>query len=77
MPVCALCRGRTGPPVLGATGRLLTRSRVVHTDAVRSARAAFTMEEVASMAARAGMDDAAIRKGGPYRFVLSWWRKTT
>ena len=75
--VSDLRRCRTGPAVIGATSRLLTRSRVVHTDAVRSARAAFTMEEAASMAARAGLDDATIRKGGPYRFVLSWWRKTT
>ncbi|MCH7791709.1 MAG: methyltransferase domain-containing protein [Planctomycetes bacterium] len=75
--VSDLRRCRTGPAVIGATSRLLTRSHVVHTDAVRSARAAFTMEEAASMAARAGMDDATIRKGGPYRFVLSWWRKTS
>ena len=75
--VSDLRRCRTGPAVIGATSRLLTRSRVVHTDAVRSARAAFTMEEAAFMAARAGLDDATIRKGGPYRFVLSWWRKTS
>ena len=74
--VSDLRRSRTGPTVIGATSRLVTRSRVVHADAVRSARAAFTMEEAAIMATRAGMHDAEIRTGGPYRFVLSWWRKT-
>ncbi len=52
--------------------RLVTRSRVVHIDAVRSARAAFTVPELRSLATEAGMDGAAVRPVFPARMLLEW-----
>ncbi len=52
--------------------RMLTRSTVVHTDAVRSVRAGFTAAELASCARRAGLRGFAVRRRWPFRLVLSW-----
>ena len=55
--------------------RLLSRSNVVHTDAVLSVRAAFTVEEARELASAAGLAGATIVPRWPGRFVLTW-RKT-
>ncbi len=52
--------------------RVLTRSRVVHVDAVRSVRAGFSADELAACARRAGLTGFAVRKRWPFRLVLSW-----
>jgi SAM-dependent methyltransferase len=54
--------------------RLLTRSDVVHTDGERSVRAAFTLDEARTLAARAGLHNAVIARRWPRRFVLIWRR---
>lgn len=53
----------------------LTRSRVVHVDAVRSVRAAFTAREFGAMMASAGMAGARVRRAFPARFVATWVRR--
>jgi 2-polyprenyl-3-methyl-5-hydroxy-6-metoxy-1,4-benzoquinol methylase len=52
--------------------RVLTRSHVVHTDAVLSVRAAFTLSEVRQLASAAGLSDAKIVPRWPSRFVVAW-----
>lgn len=52
--------------------RLLTGSRVVRTDAVRSVRAAFTISEVQRLAEEAGMVGASVVPRWPWRFLLHW-----
>jgi 2-polyprenyl-3-methyl-5-hydroxy-6-metoxy-1,4-benzoquinol methylase len=54
--------------------RLLTRSRIVHIDALRSVRAAFSIDEVHKLAHASGLEHAGIRKVWPQRFLLSWTR---
>lgn len=57
-----------------AASRLLTRSRIVHVDAAKSMRAAFTMNEIAELADRAGLTSAEVSPGSPCRFLLTWKR---
>ena len=52
--------------------RLLTRSRVVHVDAVKSVRAAYSVGDLDRLATMAGLHDAQIRKVFPKRMVLAW-----
>lgn len=52
--------------------RLLTRSKVVHEDGLRSVAAAFTMEEAEALAKAAGLDGAKIEPHWPYRYLLTW-----
>jgi len=54
--------------------RLLSRSPVVHTDGLRSVRAAFTADEAARLAERAGLTGATITRRWPCRFLLTWRR---
>lgn len=67
-----LRRTRTGVVLAFAAARLLSRSRVVHTDAVRSARAAWTIPEVGEFARRAGMRGVRIVPACPIRWLLTW-----
>lgn len=69
-----LRRSRMG--LLAATigTRVLSRSRVVHVDAARSVRAAFTCEELATLACAAGMRHHTIRQHWPWRQLLIWGR---
>ncbi len=63
---------RCMPGLLAArlAGRTLTTSRIVRVDAVRSVRAAFTIDEMASMAREAGLE-----KRGPVHIAPVWpWR---
>ena len=54
--------------------RLLTTSRVVHTDGPRSVRAAFTMAEARGLAEEAGLSGAVIGRRWPCRWLLNWSR---
>jgi len=51
--------------------RALTRSEVVHVDALLSVRAAFTMEEMASVAHEAGLGEVRLRRVWPERMLLT------
>jgi 2-polyprenyl-3-methyl-5-hydroxy-6-metoxy-1,4-benzoquinol methylase len=52
--------------------RLLTRSPVVHVDGPLSVRAAFTLNEAAGLAEKAGLTGFRLAKHWPQRFLLSW-----
>jgi len=67
-----LRRSPPGVALAWLASRALSRSRVVHTDAVFSARAAWTDAELASLADRAGLRGASIRPVAPCRMVLCW-----
>ena len=69
-----LLRSPAGYALAWAGTRLLTRSRVVHTDGPLSVRAAFTVPEVRRVADAAGLTGATIRTHWPYRFLLTWGR---
>ena len=72
--VCDLARSKIGWWLTYAGTRLLTRSPVVHVDGPLSVQAAFTVDEIRSLAAQAGLTDCRIQRRVPFRFVLSWWR---
>ncbi len=55
--------------LIAAASRALTRSPVVHVDAVRSARAAFTREELAQLLASAGLRDVRVVSAFPCRML--------
>lgn len=55
--------------------RLLTASPVVHSDAVLSVRAAFTLAEMRELAVRAGLAGATIGPRWPRRFLLCWRKR--
>lgn len=67
-----LRRGPLGIALAVAGTRLLTRSAVVHTDGLRSVRAAFTIEEAAGLARQAGLNGCTLRPHWPFRFLLTW-----
>ena len=67
-----LRRDRTNLLLARIVPRILTRSDVVHVDAVRSVRAAFSSEELRSLASEAGLDRARVRHVFPRRMVLTW-----
>src|SRR5205814_2373026 len=73
--VSDLRRNRFGLFLAYAAGHLLSRSPVVHRDAVRSVRAAFTPDELQQMAAQAGLDGALITRRWPARMLLQWKRR--
>jgi len=63
---------RLGTVLARVVPRLITRSAVVHTDALLSAKAAWTDEELASMADSAGLVGAVVRRAFPSRMELTW-----
>lgn len=67
-----LLRCRRGLALAAIASRVFSRSPVVHTDAVLSVRAAWTIEELRAMAARAGMPDARVVGVRPCRMLLEW-----
>jgi hypothetical protein len=67
-----LVRTRTGFVLAWVGGRLLTRSPIIHTDGPLSVRAAFGLQEVRGLAARAGLEPISIRRHWPQRFLMSW-----
>lgn len=69
-----LIRSRLGY-VLAWTGtRLLTRSRICHTDGPLSVEGAFTTDEILALAARAGLDGVSLTRHWPQRYLLRWTR---
>jgi 2-polyprenyl-3-methyl-5-hydroxy-6-metoxy-1,4-benzoquinol methylase len=54
-----------------AASRLVTRSPVVHVDALLSVEAAFTLDEVRALARRAGLAGATVERRRPCRFLLA------
>jgi 2-polyprenyl-3-methyl-5-hydroxy-6-metoxy-1,4-benzoquinol methylase len=52
--------------------RVLSRSPMVHHDGPASVRGAWTMRELASFAAEAQMNGAALRRSWPWRMLLVW-----
>ncbi len=69
-----LRRTWTGLGLAWAGSRLLTRSPIVRTDAVRSVSAAYAENEIATLAAQNGLDSSVITQHWPQRWLL-WWRK--
>lgn len=67
-----LRRSRRGYALAWLASRLLTRSRVVHTDALLSVRGALTVSELNKMAISAGYDALCIRRVWPQRILLTW-----
>ncbi len=70
-----LVRSRIGLRTVTLATRLVTRSEVVHVDAVRSVRAAFTVGEARELARAAGMQDARVTPRWPCRMLLTWERR--
>jgi SAM-dependent methyltransferase len=67
-----LRRCHTGTALAWIASRVLTRSDVVHTDAVISAKAAWTINEFRGMAWRAGLQSASVKHVFPCRMLLTW-----
>jgi len=66
---------RTGGVMLAYVAtRLFSRSKVVHTDAILSVKAAFTVDEALALANDAGLVGATVDRRWPYRYLLSWRR---
>lgn len=65
-----LVRSRTTLAMVAIASRVLSRSPVVHTDALRSVRAAFTRSELLALAERAGLRPASLTFGGFGRVCL-------
>ena len=70
--VSDLVRSRLGYAMALAASQLVTRSRVVHTDALRSVRASFTADELAALAQQAGMPGIRVQRVWPERALLVW-----
>ena len=69
-----LRRSRAGWLLAWAASRVLSRSPVVHFDGPQSVRAAFTPEEVLTLAAEAGLEGATVTRRWPFRLLLTWER---
>lgn len=67
-----LRRTRRGIALAWAGSRVLSMSRIVHFDAVASARAAWTIDELRSMATEAGLSGAHAVPAWPLRMALTW-----
>ena len=66
-----LRRSRYGWWLAYAASRLLTRSKVVHVDALLSVQAAFTMSELQNLAAGSGLSDVQVVPRWPCRMLLT------
>lgn len=64
-----------GVALAALASRALSRSPIVHTDAVRSAHAAWTIGEASAIAQAAGLPGAHIRRVWPSRWILVWGRQ--
>ncbi|MEM9372502.1 MAG: methyltransferase domain-containing protein [Planctomycetota bacterium] len=74
--VSDLRRGAWGTGLASVVPRVLTRSPVVHVDAVRSARAAWSIPEMRALADRAGLEGAGIEACFPARMLMRWIRES-
>ena len=70
--VADLDRSRWGFALAWLASRALTRSPIVHTDALLSVRAGFRPDEVMGMARDADLDGALLDRAWPARWRL-WW----
>ncbi len=70
--VSDLRRGVGGSTAAWIVPRLITASPVVHVDALRSARAAYSLAEFARLARQAGLANAEIAPRWPWRFLMRW-----
>lgn len=69
-----LARTRRGLLLAWCASRLVTRSRVVHVDSLKSVRAAWTRNELQELAREAGLHTAEVRAIWPQRLLLVWRR---
>src|SRR5204862_3015533 len=67
-----LARGPLGYTLAYFGTRVLSRSRVVHTDGPLSVRAAFTPNEAVALAWQAGVTGATVARRWPCRVLLVW-----
>jgi 2-polyprenyl-3-methyl-5-hydroxy-6-metoxy-1,4-benzoquinol methylase len=67
-----LRRTRRGYALALLASRLLTRSRIVHTDALLSVQGALTNDELRDLAIEAGYAEPCIRNVWPQRMLLLW-----
>lgn len=74
--VSDLRRSRAGLMMAAMASRLVTRSPVVHVDALKSVRAAWSAEELADLAREAGLRSATVDRILPQRLLLRWSRGT-
>ena len=70
--ICDLSRSRWNLGLVWLASRIVSRSQVVHFDGPASVRAAFTMQEVRTLAESAGLPGAVLKSHYPCRFLLSW-----
>jgi len=67
-----LRRTRVGYALAFLTLHILAHSDVARVDGLRSVAGAFTMDEVAELARKAGIPHPRLRRCWPQRYVLSW-----
>ena len=70
--VSDLRRSAPGLALAWTASRVLSRSPVVHFDAVVSVRGAFNERELAGLAHEAGLRGASVRRVWPQRMTLQW-----
>ncbi|MFP4145971.1 MAG: methyltransferase domain-containing protein [Phycisphaeraceae bacterium] len=73
--VSDLDRSRLGYLLALLGSRVATRSPVVHIDALRSVRAAYTPREVRHLAEHAGLRGVSVHRKFPCRMLLCWRRR--
>lgn len=67
-----LLRSRVSMALVWLGSRLLSRSKVVHFDAMASVRAAFTLSEMQGLARSAGLESARVWSYWPCRLLSVW-----
>lgn len=70
--VSDLRRSAPGLALAWTASRALSRSPIVHFDAVASVRGAFSERELAELARAAGLMGASVRRAWPQRMLLQW-----
>lgn len=70
--VSDLRRSAPGLALAWTASRVLSRSPVVHFDAVASVRGAFSARELRGLAGAAGLHGATVRHAWPQRMLLRW-----
>jgi len=70
--VIDLVRGPAASIAIGAAARVVTRSRIVHADSVRSVRAAFRARDLLALAREAGLSRPRVWRRFPFWWVLAW-----
>lgn len=72
--VSDLIRGPTGYALAWMGTRLLSCSRIVHEDGLRSVRAALSLREARELVREAGLHEARFERYWPQRFLMIWSR---